>query len=129
MKILFTVDEETGCNGVKYFVKNKAEWLNDVKYSLTIDRKDFCHLLWSQRGTRSCSNDFAGELMYQGVRTGIPVSIQDGGSADVVTIRDYVPNAVNMSAGYYKAHTKNEYIIPSEVDKIVGWVKNIIENV
>lgn len=129
MKILFTVEEETGCNGVKYFVKHHANWLEDVKYSLTVDRKDTCHLLWSQKGTRSCSNEFAGELMYHGVRAGIPVSIQDGGSADVVTLRDYVPNAVNMSAGYFRAHTSSEYIVPSAVDKIFGWIKNILENV
>ena len=129
LKVLFTVEEETGCNGVKFFVKEKPEWLTDVKYSLTIDRKDSCHLLWSQRGTRSCNNKFAGELMYQGVRQGIPVKLRDGGSADVVTLRDYVPNAVNMSAGYYKAHTSDEYIIPSDVDKIVGWVRNIVKNV
>lgn len=129
MKILFTVEEETGCNGVKYFVKHHAKWLEDVKYSLTIDRKDTNHLLWSQRGVRSCTNDFAGELFYQGMMAGIPVSIQDGGSADVVTLRDYVPNAVNMSAGYFKAHTSNEYIVPSAVDKILGWVKNIVKNV
>lgn len=126
MKILFTVEEETGCNGVKHFVKTNPQWLDDVKYSLTIDRKDSCHLLWSQRGTRSCTNKFAAELMYHGIRSGIPVSLEDGGSADVVVLRDFVPDAVNMSAGYYKAHTSSEYIVPSEVDKIVGWVKNII---
>lgn len=129
MKILFTVEEETGCNGVKYFVKHNAKWLEDVKYSLTVDRKDTCHLLWSQKGTRSCSNEFAAELMYHGVREGIPVSIQDGGSADVVILRDFVPNAVNMSAGYFKAHTSSEYIVPSAVDKIFGWIKNIVQNI
>lgn len=129
MKVLFTVQEETGCNGVKFFVKNNAEWLEDVKYSLTIDRRDYCHLLWSQRGVRSCSDNFAAEVMYQGIRAGIPVKLEDGGSADVVTLRDYVPNAINMSAGYYKAHTSDEYIVPSQVDKIVGWVKNIVQNI
>lgn len=127
MKILFTVQEETGCNGVKFFVKNNSKWLEDVKYSITIDRRDYCHLLWSQRGTRSCSDNFAAELMYQGIRAGIPVKLEDGGSADVVTLRNYVPNSVNISAGYYKAHTADEYIVPSEVDKIVGWVKNIVK--
>ena len=129
MKILFTVEEETGCNGAKHFVKTNSRWLDDVKYSLTIDRRDYRHLLWSQRGVRSCSDDFAAELMYHGIRVGIPVQLEDGGSADVVVLRDYVPNAVNISAGYYKAHSSSEYIVPSEVDKIVGWVKNIVNYV
>lgn len=129
MKILFTVEEETGCNGAKHFTKTNAKWLEDVKYSITIDRRDSCHLLWSQRGVRSCSDNFAAELMYQGIRVGIPVKLDDGGSADVVVLRDFVPNSVNISAGYYKAHTSSEYIVPSEVDKIVGWVKNIVNYV
>ena len=129
MKVLFTVEEEIGCLGAKYFVKNHANWLEDVKYSITIDRKGSNNLLWSQKGTRSCSNEFAGKIIEQGIMAGIPVRIEDGGSADVVYLRDYVPEAINISAGYYNAHRKDEYIIPSELDKIVGWVKNIIENI
>lgn len=129
LKVLFTVQEETGCHGVKHFIAHHVEWLDNVKYSLTIDRRDVSHLLWSQRGTRSCDNNFAAELMYHGINNGIPVKLDDGGSADVVILRNHVPNAVNMSAGYYKAHTSSEYIVPSEVDSIVGWVKDIIEYV
>lgn len=129
MKVLFTVEEEIGCLGAKYFVKNHADWLKDVKYSITIDRKGSNNLLWSQKGIRSCSDEFAGKIIEQGIMTGIPVRIEDGGSADVVYLRDYVPEAINISAGYYNAHRKDEYIIPSELDKIVGWVKNIIENI
>lgn len=129
MKILFTVEEEIGCLGAKYFVKNHADWLKDVKYSITIDRRGFDNLLWSQRGVRSCSDNFAGKVLEQGVLVGIPVKIQDGGSADVVYLRDFVPEAINISAAYYNAHKKDEYIVPSELDKIVGWVKNIVKNI
>ena len=53
----------------------------------------------------------------------------DGSVADVIHIRNLVPNSVNMSAGYYNAHTSDEYIVPSDVDRIIGWVKNILLNV
>lgn len=129
LKILFTVQEETGCIGINHFVKNNEEFFEDVKYSLTIDRRDKDNLLWSQLGTRSCDDNFAAKLSREGVKEGIPVRLMDGSVADVIYIRDHVPNSVNMSAGYYSAHSKDEYIIPSDVDRIVGWVRNILVNV
>lgn len=129
LKILFTVREESGCVGISHFLDNNLDFLSDVKYSLTIDRREGNNLLWSQLGTRSCDNEFAGLLSREGVCAGINVELMDGSVADVIHIRKHVPNSVNMSAGYYEAHSSSEYIVPSEVDKIIGWVKNILTNV
>lgn len=122
MKILFTVEEEIGCVGIDKFVIHSADWFDNVAYSLTIDRREGDNLLWSQLGKRSCDNAFAGRLAKAGIECGIPVKLQDGSVADVITIRDYVPNAVNMSAGYYSAHTSEEYIVISELLQIINWV-------
>lgn len=129
MKILFTVREESGCVGIAHFEDNSPEFFSDVKYSLTIDRRDKDNLLWSQLGTRSCDDEFAGKVAREGVKEGIAVKLMDGSVADVIHIRNHVPNSINMSAGYYEAHTSREYIVPSHLDKIVGWVKNILTNV
>ena len=129
LKMLFTVQEESGCIGISHFINHNLDFLRDVKYSLTIDRRDGDNLLWSQCGKRSCSDEFAAKLSREGVKAGIPVKLMDGSIADVIHIRNHVPNSVNMSAGYYNAHSSEEYIIPSEVDKIIDWVKNILTNV
>lgn len=129
MKILFTVQEESGCIGVKHFIKNNPDFFKDVKYSLTIDRRGGRELLWSQCGTRSCDNEFAAKVARQGAQVGIDICVTDGSIADVIYIRDLVPNSINMSAGYYNPHTSSEYIVPSEVDKIIGWVKAILTNI
>lgn len=129
LKILFTVQEESGCIGISHFIDNKLEFFDDVKYSLTIDRREGDNLLWSQCGKRSCDDEFAAKLSREGVKVGIPVKLMDGSVADVIYIRDHVPNSVNMSAGYYRAHSNDEYIVPSEVDNIIDWVKNILTNV
>lgn len=129
LKILFTVQEESGCIGISHFIDNNLEFFSDVKYSLTIDRREGDNLLWSQCDERSCSNNFAAKLAREGVKVGIPIKIMDGNVADVIHIRNHVPNSVNMSAGYYRAHSDDEYIVPSEVDNIIEWVKNILINV
>lgn len=129
-KVLFTVEEEIGCLGVEAFVTHKEgiNFLKDVGYSLTIDRKGGADLLHQQIGTRSCTWEFAGKLAYHGIREAIPVTMNNGNYADVVTLRDFVPNSVNMSAGYYDAHTEDEYVRFDEVIKIISWVRNILKD-
>lgn len=125
MKILFTVQEETGCNGVKYVEKERLDFISDLKYSITIDRKHGNELLITSGGIRNCSNFFAGELAKWGIATGIPIKLENGSLADVCVIRNYT-EAVNISAGYYSPHTNSEYIEFSEVLLIKEWVKNFI---
>lgn len=129
LKILFTVQEEIGCVGIKHFIDNKRDFFDNVRYSLTIDRREGNHLLSSQLGVFSCTNEFAANVGRQGVRAGIDVQIEKGTVADVIYIRDLVPNSINMSAGYHNPHTSSEYIVISEIDKIIEWVKNILMNV
>lgn len=126
MKILFTTREEEGCIGVKYFVTSNKQWFNDVAYSITIDRKEGDNLLWSQLRTRSCSDNFASRLALSGIINGIPVKIMDGNVADVIHIRELVTESVNVSAGYYDAHTESEYVILSDVERIIKWLKHFI---
>lgn len=128
MKILFTVSEEVGCVGVDHIEKHNAQFFDDVKYSITIDRKDVDHLLWSQCGTRSCSNEFASKVAFEGIKSGIPIKIMDGSVSDTIVIRNYT-EAVNISAGYFNAHCEDEYIDLVGLKKIIAWVKNIVTNV
>lgn len=127
-KVLFTVEEEIGCIGVDKFVMTNLDFLSDVAYSITIDRKGFTDLLYKQCGKRSCTWEFAGKLAYHGIRNGIPVTMNDGNVADVITLRDLVPNAVNMSAGYYDAHSEREYVDYQEVEQIALWVRDILQD-
>lgn len=126
MKILFTVQEETGCNGVKYVQENNEQFLSDLKYSITIDRKHGNELLITSGGVRNCSNLFAGELAKWGIITGIPIKLENGSLADVCILRNYT-EAVNISAGYYEPHRNNEYVKFNEVLFIKEWVKNFVK--
>lgn len=129
MKLLFTVQEETGCIGVSEFCKNNAKWLEDVKYSLTIDRRHGDELITHSCGKNNCSKNFASQLLKQALYANIMVKCEHGTIADVIQLRKYVKETCNMSAGYYNPHTLDEYVQFDEMLKIKEWVKNIVKNV
>lgn len=129
MKLLFTVEEEVGCGGILEFCKKHAEWFGDVAYSLTIDRRDNDNLLMYSCGKRNCSLEFAAQLASIGIRNGIFVKIEKGTLADVIYIRKYVENCVNISAGYFNSHSLNEYVDFLGMLNIKNWVKAILEEV
>lgn len=123
MKILFTVQEEVGCLGVKNIEKNYLDFLSDVKYSITIDRKSGNHLLVTSAGKANCTLKFLAELAKFAILANIPVSLENGSVADVCVIREHVKDAMNISAGYYNPHTNDEYVKFNEVEKIKEWVR------
>ena len=122
LKILFTVQEENGCVGISHFIKTNLKWFKDVIFSITIDRRENDNLLPSQLGTRSCVDSFTDKLITSARSVGIEPKIMDGNVADVIYIRDVVPNSVNMSAGYFDAHTSKEYVDINGVQGIIKWL-------
>lgn len=128
MKLLFTVGEEVGCVGMKHFVAHHAKWFNNVSYSITIDRKGADNLLSSQLGVRSCTRRFEADLARAAIMENIPVKVMGGSVADVIYIRELVKDAVNISAGYYNAHSEDEYVVWDEVEAIFRWVKRFVES-
>lgn len=129
MKILFTTGEETGCIGISYFCKHNAKWFNDVKYSLTIDRRGNDNLIMRSCGKANCSADFAGKVACIGIQSGIQVKLEEGTIADVIYIRNHVAECVNMSAGYFIPHSVDEYVDFFGMYKVKNWITNIIENI
>jgi di/tripeptidase len=63
-----------------------------------------------------------------GITVGIPIEIQDGSVADVITIREYVTDSVNVSAGYYNPHSDDEYVNLEEITKIIKWLRLFVNN-
>lgn len=125
IKFLFTVSEEIGCVGIKDFLKEKdgENFLSDCLCCITIDRKGNDNLLYMQNGSRSASWNLASILALTGVKAGIPVKMEDGGTADICTIREYM-DGVNISCGYYSPHTSSEYVVLKDVERVIKWQLN-----
>jgi len=106
-KALLNVQEETGCRGSSHTVQTYPHFFEDVVYSITMDRRGNSDLITSIH-TKLCSDEFAEALCRD---TALPYKPTTGMLADAMQIGKLVPNAVNMSVGYYEPHSPTEYIV------------------
>ena len=129
LKLLFTISEEIGCVGIASFCKTNADWFKDVLYSITLDRRGTNELLLKSSGDYNCSFHFASMLLEQGFNAGIWVEVEQGTIADLIYIRDYVNETVNLSVGYKNPHSEDETIDFFAMIKIKQWIWNIVKNI
>lgn len=122
--ILFTENEEIGCIGAGYFADDvfngviKEKDIN-INFIIEIDRKGSNDSVYY-----SCDNpEFEKFIDGYGFKTAW------GSCSD---ISDVAPAlgiaAVNLSSGYYNAHTTDEYIVLDELYNIIDRVNTIIKD-
>lgn len=123
--LLFTCDEEIGCIGARKFAslytkKNRSKLpdLSPIKLIIEVDRKGSNDAVFY-----GCDNeDFEKYIVSKGFKT------EYGSYSDICDIAPAIGcAAVNLSSGYYNAHTQHEYINLKELkwttDKIIEIVK------
>ena len=120
--LLFTCDEEVGGIGAKVFSKHYRagklpKRINDLKLLVEIDRKGNNDAVYY-----NCANDdLETYITSKGYET-------DWGSySDISTIAPELGvAAVNLSSGYYNAHTLHEYINLEHLNSTIGRVSEIV---
>lgn len=114
--VLFCEDEEIGGVGAVKFVKSK--YAKDLKpnYIIELDRRGKTDAVFYD-----CDNPEFTDFI-----TGNNFWIESCGSfSDISYIAPSLGvAAVNLSSGYYNAHTTKEYVVPSEIDVII---RNVIK--
>lgn len=115
-------DEEIGCIGSK----NADLSLINASYVLQLDRKGNSDIIFNTAGTIIASDEFqqhvsniADKFNYKPCR---------GGMTDVMALSENGLNVscLNMSCGYYKAHTSDEYIKINDMNKSIKLAQKII---
>lgn len=99
--VLFTEDEEIGCVGARKFAKQP--WVKDLQfnYMIELDRAG-----WNDAVFYDCDNKDFEQFILQNF-----FELKYGSYTDICEIAPVVGcAAVNLSCGYYKAHTLNEYV-------------------
>lgn len=120
--VVFLEDEEIGCVGARKFAKTEhAEYIKDnISFMIELDR----------RGSNDCvfySNDNRDFVKYIEEKTNTKEAI--GSTSDIsVLMKETGVAGVNLSCGYYKEHTKDEYVVVSEMENMMNRVIDFLEN-
>lgn len=123
IKCAFFVGEEIGCVGSE---RADMSFFDDSRFVLQCDRRGGHDLIWNIGGwTQLCSPEFLEAIGYQDF--GYKKEI--GMMTDVESLKNHGLNvsAVNMSCGYYRPHSDEEFTKKSELQNCLAFVEHIIE--
>lgn len=121
MNFLFSVEEEVGGNGSLHFTSKHD--LSHILYGLILDRRGNGDIIceYNEYGTK----EFEKTLSQIGTHFGFKPD--KGTFSDADNISEQI-SCANLSVGYYNAHFKNEYAIPTELQNTINYVHSIIKN-
>lgn len=120
--LLFTTDEEIGGIGAKAFClahkqKQLPKEVDSLKFIVELDRRGVNDAVFY----RCANKDFETYITGKGFK------FAQGSFSDISLIAPELGiAAVNLSCGYYSAHTRHEYINRKELDSTIGRVIDII---
>ena len=116
--VLFCEDEEIGCVGAQKFIETELARSLEFNYIIELDRQGRNDAVFYD-----CDNpEFEEFITKEYYETAI------GSFTDISYLAPYIGcAAVNLSCGYYKAHTDNEYVVISEMHKSIEAACKILE--
>lgn len=117
--VLFTEDEEIGGVGADKFVHHSCLNGLEFNYAIELDRRGKNDAVFYE-----CDNpEFEDFITEDG-----DWKIDFGSYSDICDVAPALGcAAVNLSCGYYNAHTKNEYVVFSEMEANIKKVCKLIE--
>ena len=121
MKVAFFVGEETGCIGSS---KVDLGFFKDCRFIIQPDRKGSGDLITSMFCGDVCSEKFCEAIGYK----------EYGYKQDIGTVTDVGElvergvgiSCLNLSCGYYEAHSDVEYTVLSELENCMDFVEHIV---
>lgn len=123
MKVAFFVGEEVGCKGSRAV---DLEFFKDCRFIVEPDRRGGDDLITEMSVGKVCSDDFIAATGYKE----FGYKFARGTITDVGELveRGVGISCLNLSCGYYDAHTDNEMTILDELENCLALVSNIVEN-
>jgi len=116
--VLFCEDEETGGIGAKKFIKTDLAKELEFNYAIEFDRKGNKDAVFYD-----CDNEEFEEFITKEF-----YDTAFGSFSDISTLAPFLKcAAVNLSCGYYNAHTKGEYVVLKEMNASIEAACKILE--
>ncbi len=122
VNFLFSVREEIGCDGAIEFITNND--ITGIPYGLILDRNGNSDII--------CYEDEYGTKEFEEVLLTIGKVFGFSKARGVLSDADVLSSDIscaNISVGYYKAHTKDEYVILSDLQNTLNFIHHILNNV
>lgn len=105
----FFVGEEVGCIGSTAASK-RVDFFSKYNRIVSFDRRDTTSIITHQSSRRTCSDGFANALSKEYGKHNLDLSKDDTGVyTDSAEFSSVIPECTNISVGYYKEHTHDEY--------------------
>jgi hypothetical protein len=125
IKVAFFVDEERGCIGSSEADMN---FFKDCRFVLQADRRGKGDFITNASGTDLSSAEF--QKAVQPYLTLYGFKKERGMMTDVMTLKENGLGVAcaNVSCGYYRPHSKDEYIVVADVENTLNLFKSIIKN-
>jgi hypothetical protein len=114
---LFTRGEERGLIGAKYIAQTQTQLLERFKLCVEVDRAGVDEIITEQSTGKCASDTFAialGKQLGMGHRPS-----PEGVFTDNSVFNTFIPECVNIAAGYYHQHGKKEFVNRLYVESIV----------
>ena len=116
--VLFCEDEEIGGIGAKKFIETDLAKELKFNYAIEFDRKNGKDAVFYD-----CDNEDFEEFITKEF-----YSTAWGSFSDISTLAPFLGcAAVNLSCGYYNAHTEKEYVVAKEMDASIEAACKILE--
>ena len=133
VNFIFSRDEEIGCLGIKALLK--PNWVenkvladkirNNCLWCLVLDRRGNSDIICTKNSYGS--KEFEEALKKASDEGGFGYKPESGLCSDANTIRDFISTA-NISVGYFKPHSKDEYIVKADLQKAYDYTIYLIDN-
>ena len=121
IKLAFFVGEEVGCKG-----SNEADmaFFEDCRFVIEPDRREASDLITVIGWTPLCSDEFLKDIGYQ--KFGYKET--DGMMTDIEALKDngLAVSCVNLSCGYYKPHSDQEFVYKPALLNCLAFIEHII---
>lgn len=119
---ILTVDEEIGGIGAN---KIKNNQIKNVNYFIEVDRQGKNDLV-DKIGERIANKEFIADI--KGLMKKYKFKLSKGAYTDILDL-SYTSriSSINLSAGYYNPHTKDEFVILSELQNTINFVMEVLK--
>lgn len=120
---IFSVEEECGL-GIDTLLASSENELKDIKYCLVFDRRNGSDIVGTYNDY--CVDEFEDDLVKIGKSLGFKPAMGTFSDCDAIAL---FLSCVNISCGYYKAHTKDEYTYVNELYNSLEFGRKILSTI